>query len=88
MAVETEAVNRQSIGSKNAKNVTEEERLVAVSEVQGTFGAFGFDLNNRPSCFVKPIGKPEVLQLDLTADKLFIKLRKRSVKALQEFKRR
>ena len=42
-------------------------------------------VNHSSPGFIEAIGQPQVLQLNIAAHKLFVKLRERLIKALQQF---
>jgi hypothetical protein len=50
--------------------------------VQGAAVALGLQFNNGLAGFVELVSKPQVLELNLTADKLFIKLGEASIEPL------
>ena len=62
--------------------------MVPIGKVQGALRSVGPKFNDGLPGAVKLVGKPQILQLDVAADKLLIELGKRPVKALEKFERR
>jgi hypothetical protein len=80
LTVEAQVVEGKAIGGKDSKNITEEEGLVTIGEAEGGFVALGFEIDDNLLGFIELVGQFQVLELDITADKLLIKLGKRSIK--------
>lgn len=77
-------MDRQPIGSQHSKDVAEQKGLITIGKVQRAFVAFLAQLNDCLPGFVKLVGQPQILQLNLTANKLLIELGERSIKALEQ----